>query len=204
MKVIKFSSDYGYCNSFLVTQDGQEGILIDCASPNLLNKAYKLGVRVGAVLLTHGHFDHVSGCRAFAEDYASFYCGEKEKPLIFSKDYLSIFGGVKVRRFEINRELKDGEEFELYGLNIKVISTPGHTAGSVCYLIENCLFTGDTLFCRGVGRTDLPTGNYFELKESVKKLYALDGDYKVYCGHGGETTLNNERLYNPYIRGNDA
>lgn len=200
MKVIKFPSYYGYCNSYLVTQDGVEGVLIDCASPDLLDKVYKLGVKVRAVLLTHGHFDHVSGCRAFAEDYASFYCSEKEKPLIFSKEYLGIFGGVKVPRFEINRELNDGEEFELCGLNIKVIETPGHTAGSVCYLIEDCLFTGDTLFRGSVGRTDLPTGNSAELMKSLKKLAMLEGDYKVYCGHDADTTLCYERLHNPYLR----
>lgn len=200
MKVIKFSSDYGYCNSYLVINDGQEGILIDCASSDLINKIDKLGVSVKTVLLTHGHFDHVTGCRAFAEDYASFYCGEKEKPLIFSKEYLGIFGGVKVPRFEINRELTDGDEFELCGLNIKVISTPGHTAGSVCYLIGDCLFTGDTLFRGGVGRTDLPGGNTAELLKSLKKLASLKGDYKVYCGHGEDTTLDFERLHNPYLR----
>lgn len=200
MNVIKFSSDYGYCNSFLVTNGGAEGFLIDCASADLLNKIDKLGISVKTVLLTHGHFDHVTGCRAFAEDYAGFYCGEKEKPLIFSKEYLGIFGGVKVPRFEINRELKDGEEFELCGLNIKVISTPGHTVGSVCYLIENCIFTGDTLFRCSVGRCDLPTGSTAALLESLKKLAALEGDYKVYCGHGEDTTLDYERRFNPYFR----
>ena len=201
MKVIKFPSPYGYCNSYLVAQeDSNEGILIDCASSNLLHKADKLGITVKAVLLTHGHFDHVSGCRTFAENYASFYCSEKEKPLIFSKEYLGIFGGVQVPRFEINRELQDGEEFELYGLNIKVISTPGHTAGSVCYIIDNCIFTGDTLFKGSIGRTDLPTGNFAEIIKSVKEILSLKGDYTVYCGHGEDTTLEEERKHNPYAR----
>lgn len=200
MKVIKFTSEYGYCNSYFVTQDGVEGVLIDCASSDLLNKIYKQGMKVTTVLLTHGHFDHVAGCRAFAEDYTSIYCSEKEKPLIFSKAYLGIFGGVKVRRFEIDRELNDGDEFGLCGLNIKVIATPGHSAGSVCYMIEDCIFTGDTLVCGGAGRTDLPTGNTTELFKSLKKLVALKGGYKLYCGHGGDTTLEYERLHNPYLR----
>ena len=201
MKVIKFTSAYGYCNSYLVAkEDSNEGILIDCASSDLLDKADKLGINVKAVLLTHGHFDHVSGCRAFAENYASFYCSEKEKPLIFSKEYLGIFGGVRVPRFEINRELQDGEEFELYGLNIKVMSTPGHTAGSVCYIIDNCIFTGDTLFKGSIGRTDLPTGNFAEIIKSLKNILSLSGDYTVYCGHGEDTTLEEERKNNPYVR----
>ena len=201
MKVIKFSSAYGYCNSYLVAQeDSNEGVLIDCASSDLLDKADKLGINVKAVLLTHGHFDHVSGCRAFAENYASFYCSEQEKPLIFSKEYLGIFGGVRVPRFEINRELQGGEEFELYGLNIKVMSTPGHTAGSVCYIIDNCIFTGDTLFKGSIGRTDLPTGNFAEIIKSLKNILSLSGDYTVYCGHGEDTTLEEERKNNPYVR----
>ena len=120
--------------------------------------------------------------------------------MIFSKEYLGIFGGVKVPRFEINRELADGDEFELCGLNIKVISTSGHTAGSVCYLIGDCLFTGDTLFRGSIGRTDLPGGNAAEMLESLKKLASLEGDYKVYFGHGEDTTLDFERLYNRYLR----
>lgn len=201
MKVIKFSSACGYCNSYLVARgDSNEGILIDCASPDLLDKADKSGINVKAVLLTHGHFDHVSGCGAFAEAYASFYCSEKEKPLIFSKEYLGLFGGVKVPRFEINRELKGGEEFELCGLNIKVLSTPGHTAGSVCYIIEDCIFTGDTLFCGSIGRTDLPTGNFAEIIKSVKKILSLEGNYTVCCGHGEDTTLDHERKCNQYAR----
>lgn len=200
MKVIKFSSDYGYCNSFLVINGGQDGFLIDCATPDLTDKIDKLGIRVKTVLLTHGHFDHVTGCRAFVEDCASFYCGEKEKPLIFSKEYLGIFGGVKVPSFEINRGLADGDEFKLCGLNVKVISTPGHTAGSVCYLIGGCLFTGDTLFRGSIGRTDLPSGNTAEIMKSLKKLASLKGDYKVYCGHGEDTTLDFERFHNPYLR----
>lgn len=200
MKVIKLPSIEGLCNSYLVTQDGKEGILIDCASPDILQRTENLGVDVKTVLLTHGHFDHVGGCRAFAEAYAGIYCSEEEKPLIFSKEYLGIFGGVHVSRFEIDRELKDGDEFELCGLNIKTILTPGHTAGSVCYVIDDCLFTGDTLFCGSVGRWDLPTGNYKELSKSLERLKSLQGDYKIYSGHGEDTALSRERLTNPYLR----
>ena len=96
--------------------------------------------------------------------------------------------------------LKDGDELSLAGIKIKVIATPGHSAGSVTYLVENSLFVGDTLFEGSVGSTDLPTGDWNELQKSVKKLYALAGDYTVYCGHGDPTTLDRERKYNPYVR----
>lgn len=205
MKVYKFVNDYGLANSYLVTQDGKNGILIDCATPDLVKRVYdETGIKVETILLTHGHFDHVGGCREFAECYVSFYCSQEEKPLILSREYLGIFGGVRVPRFEIDRELKDGEEFELSGLNIKVISTPGHSAGSVCYIIGDCLFTGDTLFCGSVGRWDLPTGDYKKLSKSLEKLKNLKGDYKIYSGHGEDTALSHERLTNPYLKDDNA
>ena len=104
-------------------------------------------------------------------------------------------------RFEIKRPLKDGEELELCGLKIKVIATPGHSAGSVCYHIGSYLFTGDTLFEGSVGRCDFATGDERQLIKSVKKLCSLQGDFTVYPGHGSaSTTLENERKYNPYTK----
>jgi glyoxylase-like metal-dependent hydrolase (beta-lactamase superfamily II) len=108
---------------------------------------------------------------------------------------------VYIPEFTIFKTVKDGEKLNLCGMSFTVIATPGHTAGGVCYQVEGNLFTGDTLFCESVGRCDLPTGNARQLTESVKKLYALKGDYKVYCGHEEDTTLNHERECNPYVRG---
>ena len=201
MQVYKISSKNGYSNSFVVTKDGKDGILIDCAEPSVLNECDKLGIKIDTILLTHGHFDHVCGCRVFAEsEYAGIYCSKEEKPLIFSREYLGIFGGVSVSRFEIDRELSDGDEFELCGMKVKMLSTPGHSAGSVCYIIGDMLFTGDTLFKGAVGRWDLPTGSYSDLRASLKKLKDLDCDYKIYCGHGEDSTLGYERKTNPYLR----
>lgn len=199
MKVLKISSDGVACNSYLVTDDGKEAVIIDCGSAEIYNICENLNIKPVAVLLTHGHFDHVGGCGKFFEEGIPIYCGELEKPLIFSKEYKSIFGGVYVPQFEISDTFKDGAEVELAGIKFKVISTAGHTAGSVCYLAEDCLFTGDTLFRESIGRSDLPTGNFAQLIKSVKKLFALEGDYKVYCGHEGDTTLEYERNNNPYI-----
>ena len=86
------------------------------------------------------------------------------------------------------------------GINIEVIKTAGHSAGGACYLIENELFTGDTLFFESIGRTDLFTGDYSQLINSVKGLFSLKGDYTVHCGHGRETTLDHERKCNPYVK----
>ena len=95
-----------------------------------------------------------------------------------------------------------GLNLTLCGINLKVLETAGHTAGSCCYLAEKFLFSGDTLFYGSVGRWDLPTGNFSQLLKSLQKLAALDGDYKIYFGHGEVTTLSRERAYNPYLRYN--
>ena len=92
----------------------------------------------------------------------------------------------------------DGETLELFGIKIKVIATPGHTDGSVTYAVDNMLFTGDTLFLESVGRTDFPTGSREDLVSSVKKLFALEGDYDVFPGHQEFTTLSHEREYNDF------
>lgn len=200
MKIIKiYPRDFG-CNSYILTQDGKTAVVIDCADTSVYSACTDRGLTPVALLLTHGHFDHVGGCGAFYANGVPVYCGEKEKDYIFSEQNRSIFGGVFIPDFRISKTFKDGEHVTLGGMNFKVISTPGHTEGGVCYAADGALFTGDTLFCGSIGRYDLPTADRGKLLASVKKLSGLDGDYKVYCGHGEDTTLENERKYNPYIR----
>ncbi len=198
MVVKKILPDGFGSNSYILTKDGKNAVIVDCAEQSLYSECLEAGLTPCAVLLTHGHFDHVGGCGKFFEKGVPIYCGELEKDFIFSDANRSIFGGVYIPEFEIYKTLKDGQVLELGGINFKVIHTAGHTAGSVCYLAEDCLFTGDTLFKCSVGRCDLPTGNANQLIKSVKKLFSLDGGYKVYCGHEGDTTLDYERKFNPY------
>lgn len=199
MKVIKIPPHGFGCNSYIVTKDNKNAIIIDCSADFVFDECIKRSLKPKAVLLTHGHFDHVSGCSKFYQNGIPVYCGEGEKELIFSEQFLSYCNGA-VPHFEIQKTLKDGESLQISEINIKVISTAGHSAGGVCYQTEDCLFTGDTLFFESIGRTDLFTGDFRQLKESIKKLYALDGDCTVYCGHGRETTLSHERQFNPYIK----
>jgi glyoxylase-like metal-dependent hydrolase (beta-lactamase superfamily II) len=201
MKVYKIYPKGFASNSFIVTADDKTCVVIDCAQERVLEECQKLNLTPEYVLLTHGHYDHIGGCGALFDSGAKVLCGEKEERLIFSDDNRAIFHGITIPHFEIYKTLKDGEEIELCSIKFKVISTPGHTAGGVCYLAEDKLFTGDTLFFESVGRSDLATGNARELIASVKKLYALTGNYNVYCGHGEDTTLEHERLFNPYVRG---
>ncbi|MDE5943478.1 MAG: MBL fold metallo-hydrolase [Clostridia bacterium] len=199
MKVIKVEPHGFASNSYILTADGKRAVVIDCAQTHVFSVCERENLVPEYVLLTHGHFDHVGGCGKLFQAGAKICCGEKEAPLIFSDENKGLFGGVYIPEFEIERTFSDGEEVELCGIKFKVIETPGHTAGGVCYLAEDCLFTGDTLFRLGVGRCDLPTGNGKQLINSVKKLFALKGDYKVYCGHDNDTTLGFERENNPYV-----
>ncbi len=200
MQVYKIEPIGFASNSFIVTEDGANAVVIDCAQPRVFNECKKLNLTPRAVLLTHGHYDHIGGCGEFFNAGVPIYCAAGEEKLIFSDANRAIFHDITIPKFEIARTLTDGEEITLAGITFKVIATAGHTAGGACYLTGGKLFTGDTLFCRSVGRTDLQTGNEAQLVKSVKKLYALDGDYTVYCGHGEDTTLESERRFNPYIR----
>jgi len=187
-------------NSYIITADGRRAVCIDPAQPRVLEKAKSLGLSVECVLLTHGHFDHIGGCAVLQAAGATIGCLAEEKPLALGKDNLALeFGGKEVPPFQIDFTLSDGEEIELAGIPFKAIATPGHTAGGACYLAEDKLFTGDTLFDGSVGRTDLPTGDPSALIKSVKRLYALAGDYTLYAGHGGDGTLEEQRK-NGYIR----
>lgn len=187
------------CNSYILTADNKTAVIVDCADENVFYECEERALQPVAVLLTHGHFDHVGGCGLFFTKGVPIYCGEKEKDYIFSKVNRSLFGGVYIPDFEIYKTLNDGEKITLAGIDFTVISTPGHTVGGVCYKAEGCLFTGDTLFCGSIGRTDLPGGSFKDIILSLKKLAALDGNYKVYCGHEEDTTLDYERENNRYV-----
>ena len=148
-------------------------------------------LQVDAVLLTHGHWDHIGAKDAFS---APVYIHPADATMLDSDT-----SGAKPRPKNqpigaSRRFLNDEASFELGGLLMRVIHTPGHTAGSVCLLIDTVLLSGDTLFCHGVGRTDLPGGSARQMEQSLHKLFsALDGAVRVLPGHGPETTIAAER-----------
>ena len=187
-------------NSYILTSDGKTCVVIDPAQPRIAEECKKRGLTPQYALLTHCHYDHIGGCGALFDEGCKILCGEAEKDFIFGDDNRAIFHGITIPHFELSKTLKDGEEVTLCGITFKAVATPGHTRGGMCYVAGGTIFSGDTLFCRSIGRTDFATSSYPAIVQSVKKLYALPGDYTVMCGHGEDTTLNAERRFNPYVK----
>ena len=196
---------------FLINQDTAEAILTDPADdPSLLLEFIRReGLSLQAVLLTHGHFDHIGAVRELQDTYAKegkqlqLYAHKAEFPLL--ADPKLNHSAVHGRSISLipDQGLEDGQELMLAGFRICVIYTPGHTAGGACYYLpdEKLLIAGDTLFAESIGRSDLPTGDGEQLLRSVReRLFVLPDDTVVLPGHGPETSIGHEKQYNPFFR----
>lgn len=203
MKVIseKFGSMDNNC-SLIIDEKTNQSALVDCNefSQKMIDMIGDTDLKY--ILLTHGHFDHIIGARDTKAKYgAKVVISSEDKPMLsFSKLSLAAFCNAPQNDVEADVVVADGDEITLGDTVIKVMSTPGHTLGSVCYIAENCIFSGDTLFYCSCGRTDFPSGSPEQMMSSLQKLKALDGDYKVYTGHNNLTTLDFERKNNPYMK----
>ncbi len=159
------------------------------------------GLTPEAILLTHGHFDHILGIPGLRESWPGLpvYChpadlGEEKTVSVFGETFPSVssFGNIRTYR--------EGDLLPVAGTAVKVLETPGHTPGSVTLMAGEVLFTGDTLFNESMGRTDLPGGDEGQIMASLKRLGELPEDYRVCPGHEGQSTLEHERQYNPFLR----
>lgn len=189
---------------FLYQENEKKIIVIDPADRGeyLYDAFAEKGFEVAAILLTHAHFDHIWGCNKLRElSGAKVYAWEEERDVCESAR-LNVSEDVgRPYVVSVDQYLKDGEKVSVEGMDSVLIGTPGHTKGSCCYYFEKdkILISGDTLFEGSVGRTDLPTGNGAILSRSLKnKLMSLPGDVKVFPGHGGSTTIGDEKKYNPF------
>ena len=198
----------GMCqtNCYFVYEEGKDRVLLfDPADKgSYIYSALKdKGFTVGAILLTHGHFDHIWGVEEIRElSGAKVYAYEKEKELCEDASLNVSNGAGRACVVKADQYVKDGGEITEAGITCRLLATPGHTSGSCCYYFEadKILISGDTLFQESVGRTDLPTGSMGTLVRSVKdKLFPLPDEVKVYPGHGEATTIGHEKKYNPFL-----
>lgn len=186
-------------NTYIVSQNvsAPNCVLIDPGVPlTQLQKA--LGTRdVDAVLLTHAHFDHMLSAQTFLEGGAKLYVGAKDVPAL-TDEALNLCGMIGIH-LQIGQKpicVYEADTVREAGLHFQVLETPGHTPGGVCYLVEGVLFSGDTLFAGGYGRTDFPGGNDQDLRMSLRRLCTqVPEETRVLCGHGGETTIAWERRH---------
>lgn len=188
-------------NCYIVS-NGTDAVVIDPGDEyeNIINGAQ--GKKIKAVLLTHGHFDHTGAVNKFQKDGAEVYVSKNEEHML-SDGYSCLAEpfGFPFNKIQADHIFDDGDILEIANMTFKVILTPGHTTGSVCFLADDILFSGDTLFQGSVGRWDFPGGDFEVLTSSIKeKLYALPENTVVYAGHGGETTIGEEKMSNPFVR----
>ena len=181
-------------NCYMAWAEGSEKcILIDPGyEPELLLEQVRRNRKeLEAILLTHGHFDHVGGVKQIAAETGCkvYICAEELKQPLRYSDGLHYTDTVA-----------EGDVLALAGLTLQVLHTPGHTPGCVCYLCGDTLFSGDTLFAGTCGRTDLPGGDFKAIQASLQRLAALEGDLRVLPGHGMASSLDIERRYNPYMQ----
>ncbi len=198
----------GSCSTntyFLYREDRKEAVLVDPADRGYyLDKSLKdNGFTVAGIILTHGHFDHMMGCRDVQKMNPGIkvYAPLKEKELMADPSLNLSVHWAESFSFTADEYIKDGDELEIAGIKFKMIETPGHTVGGCSYYVLEAgfLLCGDTLFLESVGRTDFETGSMSTLVRSVReKLFVLPDDTKCYPGHGEATSIGHEKMYNPF------
>ncbi len=195
-------------NCYLIYNDEtKEAVIVDPgdSAGQITKKCVEYGVKPVAILLTHGHFDHIMAAEPLREEWgAKIYSSAKEVEILEDGNKNLMLKWYR-KPYSLTPDVTfvDGEEFEMIGFKWKMILTPGHTSGSCCYYIaeEDVLFSGDTLFQLSYGRIDFPTGSGRDMLASVKKLLTtLPEDTMVYPGHNDMTTIGHEKKYNPLAR----
>lgn len=206
MKIEKFVLGSMATNCYLLINEAtKELVIVDPATcpEYLISHVKSNGYQPQAILLTHGHFDHVMGIDGWVKAFAiPVYLQEEEAEVLADPrlNLSQVFGSSY--SYERVNCLEDGEILEVAGFKFQVIHTPGHTAGGCCYYeeTEGILMSGDTLFCRSVGRSDFPTGDMQTLVDSIKeKLFCLPEDVMVYPGHDRVTCIADEKQENPFV-----
>ena len=207
MKILNFVLGMVGTNCYLVVnEEEKQCILIDPAvySGEIAEQIRREGLDLRAILLTHGHFDHIMGIDGFRKEFPEIpvYAHREEEALLKDASMNASLEFGRQYTFSGAAYAEDGDVLDLAGMQFRVIHTPGHTIGGGCYYLqeEKVLFSGDTLFRESIGRTDFPTGNGGQLMRSIReKLFTLPEETAVYPGHMERTTIGDEKKYNPYF-----
>jgi glyoxylase-like metal-dependent hydrolase (beta-lactamase superfamily II) len=188
----------------LATEPAAEGVIIDPGDQAnvILQNVSALGLSIKHIILTHGHIDHVGALKDTKEATGADIVIHTEDAPTLSKDLVNrMLGLTYPKPPPPDRLLDDGDIISFADISLKVLHTPGHSPGSICLLMNDHLFSGDTLFSGSIGRSDLPGGDYTKLMHSLKtRLLMLPDDIRVYPGHGPATTIGEERKQNPFLQ----
>lgn len=204
MNVISLVLGPLHTNCYVIYGKDNKATVIDPAffADRIMSVLEQKGLTLDKILLTHAHFDHIMAAEELREHGAELYIHcEDEEMLNDSQLNCSLeFLGREQTFKKAEHLLKDGDLINIADEKLTVMHTPGHTKGSVCYISDECIFSGDTLFCSSVGRTDLYGGSYDTLMCSLKRLKSLEKDYIILPGHGEQTTLEKEKNDNIYMK----
>ena len=191
-------------NCFILFDDNKDAFVVDpgASSDIIIEAIEKNNLNIKYILLTHGHFDHVGAVAGLKKKFnAPVYLHKNDKNFLENpKGVRESAFGLQIESANVDIFVKEGDEIPFSDAYIKVIETPGHTIGSVCYLFKNYLFAGDTLFNGSIGRTDFPESDHSLMIDSLKVLKELDDEIYVLSGHGPESQMNYEKMSNPYLR----
>ena len=206
MKIVNIPTGMLQANTYLVCDETSRlGFIVDLGgySKELKNIIEKNDIQIQYIVLTHGHGDHIGGVQEHLKDFpdAKVVCSRAEEKMLLDPELneANHFGPEKVS-FKPDILVDDGDTLTVGNMTMKFIMTPGHTEGGMCILIDDVLFSGDTLFCRSIGRTDLAGGDFRTIMESIKKkLFLLPDETQVLPGHMGPTTIGFEKENNPFV-----
>lgn len=193
-------------NCYIIPAPDNKAVVIDPASSSeVLMFLSANGLSLGSVIITHGHFDHFAGVPELVRQTGAEVIAPADDVQMLSsavKCWADFMPRTPFEPVTPDRTFSDGDEFTASGISFRAMSAPGHTLGSsllFCPTLGDVAFTGDVIFCGAVGRTDGFSGSGLQMRETLAKLAALEGEYTLLCGHGESTTLNTEKQYNPYL-----
>lgn len=192
-------------NCYLLDNEEKNCIAIDIGGSFATVSDYldKHELNLSAIFLTHGHFDHIAGVQAAVDRFGCpVYIHEEDAAMLSdNEENLAASCGIRISTVTNAKIItfKNNDVFSISGIDLKIMHTPGHSPGSSCILCENYIFSGDTLFCESIGRTDFPGSDSIKMRESLLRLSEIEGNPTVYPGHGEHTTLEMEKKFNPYF-----